>query len=443
MNGASRPRRTLPISVLRNRDFRLLWGGQFVSTLGTQMHAVALSWQVYEITGSTVQLGLVGLVRAVALMTTSLIGGAVADTRDRRKLMLITQTILLSLSAALAAISRSGTVSVGLLYAFAALVAATSAFDGPARQALIPSIVSREQFAPAMSLNILAMSTARMIGPALGGVAVAVVGVAGTYVIDAFSFLGVIGALLVMQTRLSAPQARVSGPAAIAEGLRFMAQTPVIWGVMLLDFLATLLGSTVGLAPVFARDVLDAGPQGLGLLLAAPAAGSVLGGLAVSVVPQISRPGRVVVGSIVVYGACLAVFGAARSLPAALLALCCAGAADSVSVAMRHTVRNLATPDELRGRVAASHSALAMGGPRLGEFQSGVTAALIGPRAAMVLGGAGCVLAALVVSRMVPAISRYRIDDDASGEVAQRLTLEARPPRVSASARRGPPAQGR
>lgn len=412
MSGANRTGRSrLPVAVLRHRDFRLLWGGQFVSTLGSQMHSVALSWQVYQLTGSYVQLGLLGLVRAVALIGASFVGGAVADSRDRRAVMLVTQTVLLALSAGLAIATALDTVNVVMLYGVAAAVAATTAFDGPARQAMIPALVPRDALAPAMSLNILAMSVARMAGPAVGGVAVAVVGVAGTYLIDALSFLWVIGALLAMRTRMSVPLARASGVAAVVEGLRFIRSTPVIWGVMGLDFLATLLGSTVGLAPVFAEDVLKIGPQGLGLLLSAPAAGAVLGGFAISLVPQPKRPGLVVVISIVAYGVCLALFGFSGGLLAALAALAGAGAADSVSVAMRHTVRNLATPDELRGRVAASHSALAMGGPRLGEFQSGVTAELIGPRPAMVFGGAGCIAVALLVAWTVPAVLRYRFDE--------------------------------
>jgi hypothetical protein len=193
---------------------------------------------------------------------------------------------------------------------------------------------------------------------------------------------------------------------------------------MLLDFLATLLGSSVGLAPVFARDVLDVGPQGLGLLLSAPAAGSVIGAVIVSLMPQVEKPGRMMVASVVAYGVCLGLFGISGSLIAALLALVGAGAADSVSVAMRHMVRLIATPDELRGRVSAAHSALAMGGPRLGEFQSGMAAALVGPRMAMVAGGAGVVMIALLLGKVVQPMMRYRIAPDGEGSVE---TAEAIP----------------
>ena len=404
-------RRPLPLDALRQRDFRLLWAGQFVSVLGTQMHQVALSWQIYQLTGSVVQLGLLGLVRAVALMIASLFGGALADSRDRRRLMFVTQALLLCLSAGIAAATALGWVSVWLLYVVAMAAAATSAFDGPARQALIPTLVTREQLVAAMSLNSTVFSVARMVGPAAGGLAIAWIGVAGAYALDAVSFLAVIAALARMRARPAIPALRVRGVAAVAEGLRFIVATPIVFGVILIDFLATLLGSATGLAPVFAQNVLGAGPQGLGLLLSAPAAGAVLGGFALSVAPLPSRPGRVVVGAVVTYGVSLALFGLSQTLLGAMLALGAAGAADAISVAMRQAVRNLVTPDELRGRVAASHAAMAMGGPRLGEFQSGMTAALVGPRSAMIGGGIACAAVALAVARLVPQVLRYRIED--------------------------------
>jgi MFS family permease len=424
-------RSRFPVAVLRYRDFRLLWAGQFTATLGSQMHAAALSWQVYQLTGSAVQLGLLGLVRAISLIAASFVGGAVADSRNRRNVLLVTQSVLLLLSMVLAVLTRLDLVSIVALYAMAALQAATTAFDGPARQALIPSLVSRQDFGAAISLNILAMSVARMAGPAVGGVSVAAIGVAGTYVVGGLSFIGVIAALLVMRTSMSPPDVRVSGVAAVVEGLQFIRRTPVIWGIMGLDFVATLLGSTVGLAPVFAEDVLRVGPQGYGLLLSAPAAGAVFGGMLVSLAPPARRPGLVVVASVAVYGLCLGLFGLSTSLWMALVTLAAAGAADSVSVAMRHTVRNLATPDALRGRVAASHSALAMGGPRLGEFQSGLTAAAIGPRWAMIAGGAAVMLVAGLTAWAVPAVARYRVDesDQAASQSGGRLAGRvARPP---------------
>lgn len=405
----------------------MLWTGQFFTTLGTYMHAAALAWQVYELTGSPLYLGILGLVRGVTLMGMSLVGGAQADSRDRRSILLFTQTFLLLLSAGLAMATAMEVVNVTFLFGVAALMAAVSAFDSPARQALIPALVPQHQLMPAMSLNILALSIARMVGPAIGGIAIAAIGLSGTYALGAFAFLGTIFAVLLIGKTTTPAVVTLGGVAAVAEGLRFVRATPVIWGIMLLDFIATILGSTIGLAPVFAEDVLRVGPEGLGLLLAAPAAGSVIGGMFVSLVPSITRPGHIIIASVIAYGLSLALFGLAPTLWVALIALGFAGAANSISVAMRHTVRNLATPDELRGRVAASHSALAGGGPRLGEFQAGITAALIGPRPAMVLGGLGCVLAAAVIARAVPAVTSYRLPqmdrEPAPPEEAPRSTM--------------------
>lgn len=407
----SRKRRELPIEVLWYRDYRLLWAGSFISIFGTQMHAAALYWQIFQITGSLVQLGLLGLVRAVALILTSLIGGMVVDSSNRRKLMLTTQSILLCLSASLAAATWLGVVNVAMIYVVAAAVAVTSSFDQPARQAILPALVPREKLSSAMSLNILSSNVGMMVGPAVGGLAIGVVGVAGAYLIDSLTFLATISALLLMKTKFVAPVIRVRGLPAIREGLHFIRMTPVIYGVMLIDFSATLLGSMIGLAPVFADRVFNAGPETFGLLLAAPAFGSVIGASIMSLVPQINKPGRVIMGAVMAYGVFLVLFGLSPTLWLAMLCLAGAGLSDAVSMTMRHTVRLLATPDPLRGRVAATHSAFSAGGPHLGEFQAGMTASLIGPQAAMIFGGSAVILATLGIARLVPAVRSYELSD--------------------------------
>lgn len=404
-------RRELPLNVLRYRDFRLIWSGEFVASLGAQLQVVALSWQIFDLTGSVALLGVLGLVRAAAIMSMALIGGALADLHDRRRVLIITNFILLALSAGLAAASAAGIVSVTMIYIVAAAAAVTAAFDSPARQALIPSLVPRERIPAAMSLNILTGNVADVIGPALGGFAIAFLGVAAAYALNAASFVFVIGAVLLMRARPEIYLQRTGGMAAIREGLRFIWATPVIYGVMLLDFLATLFGSRSGLAPVFAEDVLNIGPQGLGILLSAPAAGAILAGTALSVMAPPRRPGWTIVGAIVAYGLSLALFGLSSTVWMAVLFLGFSGAADAVSMTMRHTIRNLATPDRLRGRIAAAHSAFSSGGPYLGDFQSGMTAALIGPRGAMVFGGLACVGVAFGVALLIPAVLAYRFTD--------------------------------
>ena len=422
-----RKRRELPIEVLKYRDYRYLWAGSFISILGTQMHAVAIAWQVFQITGSVALLGVLGLVRAIALISMSLIGGMVVDSRDRRKLMLVTQSILIVLSLSLAVTTWLDIVNVFVLYVVAAAAAITSSFDQPARQAILPSLVPKDKLTAAMSLNILSGNVGMMAGPAIGGLAIATVGVAGTYALDSLTFIGTIIALLVMKTEFKAPAIRITGMPAIREGLQFIKVTPVIYGVMLIDFSATLLGSMIGLAPVFADTVHNIGPRGLGFLYSAPALGSVAGAAIMSIAPQAKKPGKVIVVAVCAYGGFLVLFGLAPNLWLALLCLAGAGLSDAVSMTMRHTVRLLATPDALRGRVAATHSAFSAGGPRLGEFQAGMTASFIGPQAAMIAGGSGVILAAIGLSRLIPAVRNYEFghthnpDDDEPAQVPQKV----------------------
>lgn len=399
--------------MLRYRDYRLIWAGDSISNIGTQMHAIALSWQVYELTGSVALLGVLGLVRALATMTTSLWGGAIADLTDRRKLLYVTSSILILLSVALSAATYFDVVNVYMLFAVAALVAAAASFDDPARSALIPTLVPRHRIPDAMSLNILTGNAAQMLGPALGGFSVAIFGVAGTYAIDAVTFGAVVVALVLMKANTSAPvRIRRGSLHAIKEGLHFIRNTPVIYGVMLLDFLATILGATLSLTPVFADEIFDAGPQGLGLLNSAPAVGAVVAGAIISLLPSPRKPGWMIVSSVAAYGMFLAAFGLSPSLWIGLIFLAGYGAADAVSMTMRHTIRNLATPNELRGRIAATHSAFASGGPRLGEFQTGIMASFIGVRTTTIVGGIGIVLVAAGIAKLIPAVLKYEFEPD-------------------------------
>ncbi len=402
----------LPLTVLKYRDYRLIWAGQAVSTMGTWMHSIALSWQVYEITNSLALLGLLGLIRAVATMLTSLFGGALADTMHRRHLLVVTNSMLIVLSGGLALLTELGLINVVILYVAAGLVAAVSSFDSPARAALVPTLVPRRRIADAMSFNILTSNAAEMVGPALGGFAVGTIGVAGAYSIDAMSFIAVVIAVLFIRADMSSPvKVKRGNVAAIAEGLRFIKLTPVIYAVMLLDFGATFFGSVTSLTPAFAQDIFNVGPEGFGLLNAAPAVGAVLAGAALSVLPTPQRPGWLIVSAVAAYGVFRAALGISPDFWFALVMLGGYGAADAVSMTMRHTIRNLATPNELRGRVAATNSAFSSGGPRLGEFGNGLLASAIGVRETTVVGGAGILLVVGAIAWKLPSVLRYDLDE--------------------------------
>lgn len=395
---------------LRHRDFRLLWFADAVSMLGTQMQRVAIGWQVYELTGDPLQLGLLGLVRFLPVLLFGIVGGVIADQRDRRVILLASISVLAASSITLAVMAWTDSASMPLIYGISFFSAAVSAVAGPSRQALFPALVPRAELAGAATMNILAMQTAGVTGPALGGVIIGIGGLGLTYALDAVSFGAVLIALLLMRARPDVPPLQVTGFAAAREGLQFLWGMPILLAVMSLDFFATFFGASTTLLPIFAEEVFGMGARGYGLLVSAPAAGAVLGSLVMSVLPIPRRVGLGIVVAVAAYGACLLGFGLSQTIWLSLLLLAGSGAADTVSMAFRHTIRNLVTPDQLRGRIAAAHSTFAMGGPQLGEFEAGLIAASFGSPFSVASGGAATIIACLAVVRLVPSIARYRTD---------------------------------
>ncbi len=395
------------LAALSFRDFTLIWSGQFISSVGTQIQTVALGWLVYDLTGSAALLGGIALARAIPTILLSLFGGTLADQVDRRRLMLISQTILAAFSALLAVAIQTGLTDITLLYAFAVLTAAASAVSVPTTQAFIPALVDRERLANALTLNVLAFNVAAVLGPALGGVVIGNLGVAAAYWFDAASFFVVVAALLAMRSRVAPEPLSRRGLAALMDGLTFVRDRPVLWQLMVIDFLAVLFASRFGLLPVFAQSVLNVGAQGLGLLYAAVSFGAVIGSVLFTVLPMPKKPGRMVAVTILAYGGVLALFGLAHSFAMALFLLALSGGLDAVSSALRGIARQLATPDNLRGRVGALATTFAIGGPRLGDFQAGMVASVVGAGNAMVIGGAGCLLMALLSRWWARPLWRY------------------------------------
>ncbi len=399
-----------PYHVLRHRDFRLLWAAEMLSTLGTQVQRVAVIWHVFEITGDPLQLGLLGLVRFLPILLFGLWGGVVADQRDRRRTLLATQIALLAASSLLSLATIHDFYLLPTIYALTFASAAVSAISGPTRQALIPALVPRQDLTGAVTLTIISSQVAAVTGPLVAGVVIAAFGVAVAYGLDAVSFLAVIAAVLAMRVRPTVASVVKGGIAAALDGLRFLRRAPVLLGVMTVDFLATFFGASTALLPVFAADILGLDAQGLGLLYAAPAAGAVAGSVLMGALRPPARPGAGVLAAVAVYGLAIVGFGLSKTVWAAVAALAVSGAADAASMAWRHALRSLATPDEYRGRVAAAHSTFAMGGPQLGEFEARLAAALFGPVASVVIGGLGAVAAAAVVALRVPSVVRYRVN---------------------------------
>jgi MFS family permease len=375
------------------------------------MQRVAIAWQVYDLTGDALKLGLLGLARFVPIIIFGLIGGVLADQRDRRHILFFSQGALMLCSLAMALLTFTDSMSIAFIYAMTVVTGALQAIGRPARQALIPNLVPRKELAGAISMNTLSFQISTVVGPALGGVAIGALGLGWVYLYDALAFVVTIVAIALMHARPKIAAATQRPITAIAEGFAFLKGSPILLGVMGVDFIATFFGAITLLMPIFADDILGSGPGTLGLLLAAPAAGSVIGGVIMSTRPIAVRPGFGVLAAVVVYGSSILAFGLSTSLALSVFFLALSGASDAVSMVLRQTLRNLVTPNHLLGRIASTHSMFAMGGPQLGEFRAGAMASLMGPGPAVALGGALTVASAALIWKLVPGIARYTAND--------------------------------
>jgi len=417
-----RPHDRSSFAALRHRDFRLLWVGQFVSITGSQMQLLAINWHVYLLTKSAFALGLVGLVRVVPIILCSLVGGVVADAVDRRRLLVATQALMLASAGVLAAVTAFGLKSVWSIYVLTAISSAATAFDNPARQSLLPTLVPAEDFPNAISLGLVAFQVATVLGPALAGLLLGFYSPAIIYAANAASFLAVIVAVLLMRAggrseRENSEASKISFEA-LGEGLRFVRRTPIIVQTMTLDFIATFFASATALLPIFADKILHVGASGLGILAASPAAGAVVAGLLMARLGSVVRkPGAVIVGSIAVYGAATIAFGFSKMFWVSLVMLALTGAADTVSTVLRQTIRQLVTPDNLRGRMTSVNMMFFMGGPQLGELEAGAVASIFGAQFSVITGGIGCLLAVALAAFGAKHLLNYR---SAASDPAER-----------------------
>ena len=408
------PQRPSSLAALRHRNFRLLWSSQLVSMAGSMMQSAAILWHVSLLVpphARGIALGGVGLVRIIPVVALSMVSGVVADATDRRRLMLIAQSGMALAAAGLAALTFAHVRALWPVYALAAVSSAFWAFDSPARTSLVPNLVPADELPNAITLNTIMFQTAAVLGPALGGLVIAGPGVGWAYALNALSFLGVIGALLAMRDVPSPPRearARVSFGAA-HEGLRFVFRTPLIRSTMLLDFFATFFASATALLPIFAQDILGGGARGYGLLSAAPSVGAMITSVAlVPLMERIERRGPVLLWAVVVYGLATVVFGVSRSFALTFGCLALTGAADTVSMVIRNVIRQLQTPDAMRGRMTSVNMIFFMGGPQLGEMEAGLVAQLAGAPISVVTGGLGCIAATAWLAWQTPALRRYR-----------------------------------
>jgi MFS family permease len=385
-----------------------LWSGQVVSGIGNQITRIALPYQVYVLTGSTLAIGLLSLFQLVPILVFALGAGSLADVMDRRRLLLLTQTALAGCSLALLWLALEGSPPVIALFAIAAVAAGLGAVDQPARASSVPRLVPPERLPSAIALNQLNFQLASIVGPAVGGILIATVGLAGAYAVDVVSFLAAIGALLAIHPL--PPLGAVSRPglAAINEGVRFVRGRRAILGSFVIDLDAMIFGMPTALFPVLALDVFGTGAAGLGLLAAAPAVGAFIGALLSGWVAHVRRTGRAILLAVVAWGLAITAFGLATfSFPLALVCLAVAGAADVFSAVFRSALVQLETPDGLRGRVTSIHTLVVTSGPRLGDIEASVVAALTTPTFAVVSGGVACVVGVWVVARRFPELAHH------------------------------------
>jgi MFS family permease len=410
--------------ALKHRNFRLIWIGLLLSFTGSMMQNAGLLWHVSLLVPNNkgLALGMVGLVKLVPIVLFSMVSGVIADAWDRRKIMLATQIVATIAAVGLAMLAAWHVTVVWPVYLFAAVSGAAGAFDLPARNALIPSLVPREHLPNAISLNTIMFQTASVLGPSLGGIVIAASSVTWVYLANAISFGAVVIALLMMRdlpprevaAEGSGARDDVSLHAAL-EGLRFVFGSPLIRSTMLLDFFATFFSSATALLPIFAQDVLQVGAKGYGWLYAAPAIGAVVTSAAmVPLTARIRRRGVTLLWAVGGYGLATVIFGMSRSFWLTWACLAMTGATDTVSMVIRNIVRQLGTPDRLRGRMIGVNMLFFMGGPQLGELEAGVVADWLGAPFSVISGGVGCLISTGLVAATTPELRHEEADEQKS-----------------------------
>ncbi len=401
--------------ALKHRRFALLWGGLMISVIGTQMQQWALFWHISQLSKDPIAVSVLGGVRFLAVLAFSLVGGLVADRYNRRTILFMTQTIAMLVAFALGFLTLAGTIKLWEIYGLTAIQAAAMAFDLPARQSLVPNLVPREDLPSAFSMNSISFNTGAILGPALSGVVIGYLGMEYVYFINAITFLAVIVALMLMgrveQEKSPVQRGFRAALLDIRDGVKFIRSQPLILSTMILDFIATFFSSANTLLPYFTQNILHVGEVAYGWLAAAQSIGAVFVGLVVSQFHHLRRQGVLLLGAVVVYGAATIIFGLSSMYTVIFLALVVMGAADSVSTIIRNTVRQMNTPDSLRGRMTSINQIFFMGGPQLGEIEAGAVAQLFGVPFAIVSGGIGTILGVWLIVSLWPALPRYNGDE--------------------------------
>jgi len=372
------------------------------------MQFVALNWHIYELTHSALALGLIGLLRFLPILLFSLIGGSVADAHNRKKILFFTESSLAILSVILAYFTFTNTITPLIIFIITALGAVCISFEVPARQALVPNLVDKKNLQNALSIFAIFHQTSMILGPALSGLLIANSGLTLVYLFNAISFVIVLAGLFLLDTKgeILGPKTTFSF-AAIKEGLHFVGNKTIIWSTMLLDFFSTFFSTAAALIPIFAKDILNVGPIGLGLLYSAQSIGAVSAGLLLAHKNNLSKQGIILLSSVILYALGTIIFGLSKIFLVSFIALVIIGAGDGISTIIRNTIRQLETPDYIRGRMSSVNMIFFMGGPQLGDFEAGALANFIGGPLSVVIGGVSTIAIVLIMAVKIPTIRKY------------------------------------
>ena len=398
-------------SAFRHRDFAFFWVALFTSSFASQMATVAVGWQVYSVRGNPLDLGLVGLAEFLPLPLLALPAGQLADRVSRRAIYAFAVSMEAVVLLCLLAVTARGADEVWPFFALAFASGVAGAIGAPAGRALTPSLVPQEILVSALAQRSIAFQLSLVAGPAVGGILFAIRPEL-VYIVAVCIALAALGCVLALRSGRDPAVAEAAGLGEVLAGVRLIRRTKVLLGAISLDLFAVLLGGAVALLPIFAKDILEVGPTGLGFLRTAPAVGSFLAALFIARRPISRHAGRTLFVVVAMFGASMVVFGLSREMWLSMLALACGGAFDLVSVVLRSTILPLVTPDELRGRVNAVEMVFISASNELGAFESGVAAALVGAVPAVVIGGAATVVVAGLWSRLFPALAGVdRLDE--------------------------------
>lgn len=406
-----------PRIAFAHRDFRFFQLARLLSILGWQMQSVAVGWQVYDITHKPLYLGLIGLAQFLPNAAFSLLTGHIADRFDRRRVVLVCQSVLILCSLMLVGLTHHGIHQIGWIYVLLFFIGTAQAFQSPASQALLPLIIPAEHFSNAVAWNSSIWQFATILGPSLGGILYGLSGGASAvYLIDAVLTFGALLSIVALRTRSGRMEARTVSWQTVSAGVRYVFAKKIILGCISLDLFAVLLGGAVALLPVYARDILHIGPTGLGVLRGAPAVGALVTAVAMAHLPPLKRSGATMLWCVAGFGLATIIFGVSKNFALSLTCLVLLGSFDMVSVIVRHTLVQVMTPKSMLGRVNAVNFVFIGASNELGEFESGVTAAWWGTVPAVVIGGVGTLVVVGLWALMFPGMRKFGRLDQARPE---------------------------